>query len=294
MKKLSLLLFIFTSILFAGDSSEVSILLYFLIATIFLTLAYWIFMLKRKVQNIIEQYKEKEQLLFRQNRLVAMGEMMGNIAHQWKQPLNNIALLILNIENAHKKNQLSSEYLNNKVYAIEDTIEYMSQTIEDFSDFLSPNKEKHNFYINDSIEKAIELTSPSLIQNNIDIIFLDDDEYKLFGRKSELIQVIMILINNARDALIKDSNNNHKEIIINLSQKEHYIILTIKDNGLGIPTELINKIFTPYFTTNTNEKGRGLGLYMAKTIIESSSGTIDVKNDNGALFQIIFLSSEPL
>ena len=292
MKKIPLVLLIFTSISLASNNLEISSLLYLLISIVFLILSYWIIILKKQVYTIKKQYKEKEQIFFQKNRLTTMGEMMGNIAHQWKQPLNNIALLILNIHYAHRKNQLTSEYLNNKVYAIEDTIEYMSQTIEDFSDFLSPNKEKHNFYINDSIEKAIELTMPSLTQSNIDIIFLDNNEYELFGRKSELIQVMMVLINNARDALIKDINNKHKEITINLSREQEYIILSIKDNGLGIPEELINKIFTPYFTTNQNEKGRGLGLSMAKTIIEASFGTIDVKNENGALFQIKFLSSE--
>jgi signal transduction histidine kinase len=249
---------------------------------------YWIWVLRKKINNEQDKSAEQQQLLVREDRLSEVGSMMGNIAHQWKQPLNNIALLVLNIQNSYRKNQLTMEYLEDKVFAIEDTLEYMSQTIEDFSDYLSPRKAKHNFYINDSVEKAMELTMPTLNKSNIDIIFMAEDEYEFMGRKNELTQVLIILINNARDALIKDKENQDKIIEINLEEVEGKIQLTIQDNGLGVPKHLLDKIFEPYFTTNNDTKGRGLGLYMAKMIVEGLDGTIKTFNNKGAVFELEF------
>jgi len=249
---------------------------------------YWIWVLQKKINREQNNSAKQQQLLVREERLSEMGSMMGNIAHQWKQPLNNIALLILNIQNSYRKNQLTMEYLEDKVFAIEDTLEYMSQTIEDFSDYLSPRKKKHHFYINDSVEKAIELTMPTLNESKVDIIFLAEDEYEFIGRKNELTQVLIILINNARDALMKDVENQDKTIEIDLEKIEDKIKLIIKDNGLGIPKHLLEKIFEPYFTTNNDTKGRGLGLYMAKVIIEGLDGTIKVFNNKGAVFELEF------
>jgi len=221
-------------------------------------------------------------------RLATVGEMMGNISHQWKQPLNNISLLVLNIDNTFRKGKLTLEYLEDKVEAIEETIEYMTQTIEDFSDYLNPTRQKNRFYLSDSVEKAMELTMPSLNKSKVDIIFYDEDDCEFYGSKNELTQVLIILINNAKEALEKDSNNSDKLIKINLEQINKDYILTIQDNGLGIPIELFDKIFEPYFSTNEQTKGRGLGLYMAKKIIEERfNGKIKVSNDLGAVFKLI-------
>jgi C4-dicarboxylate-specific signal transduction histidine kinase len=249
---------------------------------------YWIWLLRKIINNEQNKRAEQQQLLVRDDRLSEMGSMMGNIAHQWKQPLNNIALLVLNIQNSYRKNQLTTEYLEDKVFAIEETLEYMAQTIEDFSDYLSPRKTKNNFYINDSVEKAMELTMPTLNKSRVDIIFMAEDEYKFMGRKNELTQVLIILINNARDALMKDTENQDKTIEINLEEHKEKIQIIVRDNGLGIPKHLLNKIFEPYFTTNNDTKGRGLGLYMAKMIVEGLEGTIKIFNDKGAVFELEF------
>ena len=252
----------------------------------------WALKERRRAITALKKERQKGEaqlkLLTREDRLSELGSMMGNIAHQWKQPLNNIALLVLNIQNSHRKNQLTSEYLEDKVFAIEETIEYMSQTIEDFSDYLSPTKEKQTFYLNDSVEKAIELTSPVLNRAKVDIIFLADDDFEYWGQKNELTQLLIILINNAKDALEKDTKNNEKAIEVNLTKEEHALILTVEDNGRGIPAELLEKIWEPYFTTNSDTKGRGLGLYMAKTLIEGLEGTIEVSNRKGACFKLSF------
>jgi len=220
-------------------------------------------------------------------RLATVGQMMGNISHQWKQPLNNISLLVLNIDNTYRKGNMTIEYMEDKVDAIEETIEYMAQTIEDFSDYLSPKRTKNSFYVSDSIEKAIDLTMPTLTQNGVDIILYTEDEYEYFGYKNELTQVVIILVNNAKEALIRDLNNSDKQIIINLEKIGDNLVLTIKDNGLGVPDDIKKKIFNAYFSTNEESKGRGLGLYMSTEIIQKQfNGTIGVHNDNGAIFTI--------
>lgn len=221
-------------------------------------------------------------------RLATIGEMMGNISHQWKQPLNNIALLVMNIDNTYRKGKMTVEYMEDKVDAIEDTIEYMSQTIEDFSDYLNPHRAKSSFYLSDSVEKAMELTMPTLTKSKIDIIFYDEDDYELYGRRNELTQVLIILINNAKEALLKDINNKNRSINITLEKIDKDFILTVSDNGLGVPSELLTKIFEAYFSTNEQTKGRGLGLYMAKKIInEGFNGKVELSNDNGAIFKLI-------
>lgn len=220
-------------------------------------------------------------------RLATVGEMMGNISHQWKQPLNNISLLVLNIDQTYRKGNMTLEYMEDKVDAIEETIEYMTQTIEDFSDYLSPKRSKQNFYINDSVEKAMELTMPMLNANAIDIVFYAEDDYEYLGRKNELTQVLIILINNAKEALMKDAKNTTKQIMIELEEEGQDLILKVKDNGLGISEKIKDKIFDAYFSTNENQKGRGLGLYMSKKIIvERFRASIFVKNDEGAIFTI--------
>ena len=221
-------------------------------------------------------------------RLATIGEMMGNISHQWKQPLNNIALLVMNIDNTYRKGKMTIDYMEDKVDAIEDTIEYMSQTIEDFSDYLNPHRVKSSFYLSDSVEKAMELTMPTLTKSKIDIIFYDEDDYELYGRRNELTQVLIILINNAKEALLKDINNKNRSINITLEKIDKNFILTVSDNGLGVPSELLTKIFEAYFSTNEQTKGRGLGLYMAKKIInEGFNGKVELSNDNGAVFKLI-------
>ena len=221
-------------------------------------------------------------------RLATVGEMMGNISHQWKQPLNNISLLVLNIDNTYRKGKMTLEYMEDKVDAIEETIEYMTQTVEDFSDYLSPKRNKSNFYVSDSIEKAMELTMPSLNKSKVDIIFYAEDDYEFYGRKNELTQVLIILINNAKEALLKDVRNKQKEIIINLEEDEKNILLSVKDNGLGVPDEIKEEIFKAHFSTNETSKGRGLGLYMSKKIIEEQfKGKLHLHNDEGAVFTIL-------
>jgi len=217
-----------------------------------------------------------------------MGEMMSNIGHHWRQPLNNIALLVLNIEKTHKKGKLTQHNLGKKIEEIEDNIEEMSNIIEDFKKYLTPIKNREEFSINYSIEMAIMLISSTLKHHDISINFEADNHYSYYGRKNELTQVLTLILDNAKDALIKDSNNSNRAINITLKKIEKEIIITIQDNGQGVSKDIMHKLFDPYFTTNHKTQGRGLSLYIAKmSILEEFNGVIDVYNsDGGAVFEL--------
>jgi nitrogen fixation/metabolism regulation signal transduction histidine kinase len=250
------------------------------VVTLFIS---WQILLKRKIEKEIE----KERQHFKQNRFIAMGELMCNISHHWKQPLSYIALMLLNIEKKHLKGQLNHEYLYKKLDIIEDTIDSMSQTLEKFTEQFTPTTKKSDFSINETIENAIKLLSFTLENHHIEILFKAENKVIYKGHKNELIQALIIVLNNARDALIKDSANQCKKIMVTLQQINGEIKITIKDNAEGISKEFLHKIFDPYFTTNHKTDGRGLGLYMAKVIVvEEFLGRIDVYNSNGAVFDI--------
>jgi C4-dicarboxylate-specific signal transduction histidine kinase len=247
---------------------------------------------KDKIEEEMQKRLEQERQQFRQNRLRAMGEMMSNIGHHWKQPLNNIAILVLNIEKNYRADKLTQSYLDEKIEAIEDTIEQMSSVVEDFKKYLTPTTKRELFSINYSIEIAIMLVSSTLKSHNIEIKFEADGDYNYYGRKNELTQVLTLIINNAKDALIKNSTNRERTITIKLKKIEEQIRIIIEDSGEGVPQDIIHKLFDPYFTTKHKTQGRGLSLYIAKMIIlEEFNGVIDVyNNSSGAVFELRLLN----
>ena len=260
-------------------------ILFFLLFILLLLL--FIFFLRRWIEKKVEQRIQEERLMFQQNRLIAMGELMSNISHHWRQPLNNIALLIMNIQKSHQTNNLTNEYFDEKIDDIEHTIEQMSHTLESFTYYLTPTKDNELFSINQSIKTTIQLLSPVFKKNNITINFDSQETYNYLGRKNEFTQVLIIILNNARDALLKESDISNKTISIDITQTDGTIQISIQDNGKGIPPELLHKVFDPYFTTYHKTQGRGLALYIAKMlIIEGFNGDINVLNNNGALFTI--------
>jgi len=262
--------------------------IFLLFFSLLLAIIYWNWQLKKKVEQEIASRLENERLLFRQHRLVAMGEMMNNIAHQWRQPINNINLLVLNIQNKYNTKKLTNKYLDEKVSTIEDTIEYMSQTINDFSTYLSPNKEKNTFSINHSITMATNLLLPLYKKNQITIDFPTTTLFQYFGYENEFIQVLIILLNNAKDALLKDKENKNKYILLTIEKSTTCTIIKISDNAQGISENHIDQVFDPYFTTSHKKQGKGLGLYIAKMIIEESfDGKITAENHtNGCTFTL--------
>jgi PAS domain S-box-containing protein len=237
-------------------------------------------------RTLLKEEKVKQQnILIQKSKMAAMGEMIGNIAHQWRQPLSQVSGLFFDIESAYDYKELDKKYLQNRVDEANDLLEYMSKTIDDFRNFFNPNSKKELFYLNEAIDNAVKIVKSTLTFHHIELIINIEEDYKIDGYKNEYSQAIMNIISNAKDILLEKNIKNPQIRIY--AQKNEKLCLHIEDNAGGIDDTIINKIFDPYFTTKY-EYGTGIGLYMTKMIIEEKmNGTIKVKNStNGAIFSI--------
>jgi len=235
----------------------------------------------------LSELKEKEELLFQKAKMADMGEMLGNIAHQWRQPLavNNTLISILKEKN--EREILKSDELSQKLREMENSIQYMSRTIDDFMHFYNPNKEKVIFSVSKVVKHALEITHPMQNKANIEIRFKNREGFYVNGYMNEYTQVLVSILTNAKDTLV------HREIKdayiqIDLLEADNSIVLKISDNAGGIEKENIHRIFDPYFTTKHKSMGTGLGLYISKMIIEKNMhGVLSVENNQeGATFNI--------
>ena len=237
-------------------------------------------------RTLLKEEKEKqEKILIQKSKMASMGEMIGNIAHQWRQPLSQVSGLFFDIESAYDYKELNKKYLQNRVEEANDLLEYMSKTIDDFRNFFNPNSKKEQFYIKEAINNAVRIVKSTLDFYQIELQIEVKEDYKIDGYKNEYSQAIMNIISNAKDILIeKNIGNPQIKIYVEKNKK---LTLCIEDNAGGIDKEIIDKIFDPYFTTKY-EYGTGIGLYMTKLIIEEKmNGLINVKNSkNGAIFSI--------
>ncbi|WP_129097374.1 sensor histidine kinase [Malaciobacter mytili] len=243
--------------------------------------------LQIEVEKEIKKQREQEQLLIQQSKLAAMGEMIGNIAHQWRQPLNALGLVMQNIQFAYQIGELDTDFMNKAVEKTNTLTTNMSKTIDDFRNFFKPNKTKSYFKINETIEKTIFLLESTFEHYNIKIQRDLAKDIELFGFSSEFSQSILNILSNAKDALIETTLEN-KKIVVKSYKKDETVIIEIEDNAGGIEDKIKDKIFEPYFTTKEEGKGTGIGLYMTKTIIENSMyGKLEVENTkDGAKFII--------
>jgi len=232
-----------------------------------------------------ESLRKKDALIHQQNKRASMGEMIENIAHQWRQPLAQINSYVWLIDK-NLKNQASKRDLYKQLDSIEDITDYMSKTIDSFRNFYDYNKEKDEFTPSTTIEKALSLIRNTIDKSGITMNLGTIKEAKVFGNEDELKQVLLIVLNNAMDAH-KYNHTKNPYISILVSENAHTIV--IKDNAGGIKKEIIDNIFDPYFTTKHTAQGTGLGLYMANSIIvDSFGGSISViNNGEGATFTII-------
>ena len=267
------------------------------------------FYLSKTINNIFINYKkridlevnnllEKEKLLIQQSKMATMGEMIGSIAHQWKQPLSIISMSngLLKI-NSEIKDFSTPQDITNAIKNIDHSVHNLSQTIDDFKNFFNPNKEKVVFNILDAFEDTFKLINSQFKNNDIEIV-QNIKKIELLGYKNELLQVLINLLKNSNEELIKKPNSMKKYIFISVDKDENKIIIKIKDNADGIPSDIINKVFDAYFTTKEKCGGTGIGLYICKQIIETSmQGEISVSNVKyeyegqnyvGAEFEIIF------
>jgi len=243
-----------------------------------------------RVKEAIRENSQKEQMLIQQSRLAAMGEMIGNIAHQWRQPLNALGLVVQNIYYTYESGNLDQAYLERSMNKSKKLTSLMSKTIDDFRNFFRPDKLKEVFSLSERVMSVSELISASYKNHNIIIeTDLDDKLYSL-GYPNEFSQVLLNLLTNAKDALI-EKNISNPTVWIRSFEDNDRVVLEIEDNAGGIEEGIIKKIFEPYFTTKDKAIGTGIGLYMSKMIIENNmGGAIGVYNGkNGAIFRIELL-----
>jgi signal transduction histidine kinase len=243
--------------------------------------------LQHLVEQEVNKNKEQQLLMLQQNRHAQMGELISMIAHQWRQPLNNLSLVNQVLITKYKKSKLDDESMESFKNNSSKQITLMSQTIDDFRDFFRDEKEKKYFSVNEAIQTVLSMTKDIYKKNGIEIDFVAAGSYKVNGLENTFGQALLNIINNARDALI-EKNIEEKRITILLTQEDDTVLIQIKDNAGGIPKKIIEKIFDPYFSTKQNKNGTGLGLYMTRVIInEQENASISVSNDaEGAVFSI--------
>ena len=240
-----------------------------------------------KIHKKNETLKMQTQLLMiNQSRLALMGEMIGNISHQWRQPLSQISSTLINLELYNERGKLSKERLEGGIRDAGEQVKFMSDTIEDFKNFFNPNMPKREFSAGEAIEQARKILNASLKKHVIDISVRIEENFTLYGNVNELIQVIINIINNAKEAFL-DVPLKRREIKIRSFLKQGERVITIENNASRIDEAQLDKIFEPHFTTK--QQGSGLGLYMSKMIIEKNGGSISAANsDEGAIFTIAF------
>lgn len=236
-------------------------------------------------KSMQSEKKNFKNMLLQQSRIAKAGEMIGNITHQFRQPLNNISYILMNINKSYQKDKLDKKYLDKKIEQAVSQLEYMSSTIDDFKDFYEPSKHKDTFLVKEAISQALTILSASIKQQriNLDVVLGDSEDIKVYGIKNELSQVILNLITNSIEAL---KSIEEPKILIKVTSNSAEVKIEVKDNGCGIKD--INSIFKPYFTTK--KKGFGIGLALIKTLIEDSfNGKIEVDSSKEGSSFTLFL-----
>jgi signal transduction histidine kinase len=241
--------------------------------------------LEKEVAQQVEQLNRQNIIMAQQARLASMGEMLGMIAHQWRQPLNSINSNIAVIQKIIQKTIPENSFLNQKLSNVTKQTKFMSETIEDFSKFFHPDKDTLHFNPCNTVKRALKLIELETMRISIQLNC--PQKLTLHSFENEYLQVVLSILHNAIENF-HAQNIESPTIILNLHQTNHNIILNIQDNGGGIQTTSLSSIFDPYFTTNHSGKNSGLGLYMAKLLVEESMrGKLSVINQNGgACFSI--------
>ncbi len=285
--------------------------LFWKILTPFLLLAFILFVsqyilreyntkLQKEVAQKVEELRQKDEILIKKYRMAAMGEMLGMIAHQWRQPLGAIssAVMGIKIKMASGKFDLDDKndreeflaFLERKHHSINNYVQYLSTTTDDFRNFFNPNKKKDTVSLTIPIENALNIVQIPMQNNGIEIVkeYQVDTELSLY--KNEIMQVVLNLLKNSEDNFLA-KNISDPKVTISTRSDGNTCIISICDNGKGIPEDIIDKIFDPYFSTKDEKTGTGLGLYMSKIMIEDHhEGILNVKNtENGVCFEIIFM-----
>ena len=233
-----------------------------------------------------KEIESKDELLIHQAKMATMGEMIGVIAHQLKQPLNVLSLYCNDVKDSYDLDEINDEFIEDFSKSTNEQITFLSQTIDDFRNFFNPSKEKRLFDIKDSIDKAVSLQGNQLGVYKVKLNLNVADE-KIYGVKSEFEQVVLNIINNSIDAF-EERNIENRVINIDVLTKGNYTVLIMEDTAGGVKTEHLEQLFDPYFTTK--EKGTGTGLYMVKLVVKTSfNGDLKISNTDSGLKYLIAL-----
>ncbi|MDO5045375.1 PAS domain-containing sensor histidine kinase [Campylobacter sp.] len=238
--------------------------------------------LERIVQEEIKKNEEKTKMLLVQSRLASMGEMLSNIAHQWRQPLNELSITLFKLKGyaGKEEEKFKSSYEHSK-----QIIKDMSNTIEEFRNFFNVDRERELFLPSISVKNAMQMVEKTYQKEGIELKLNLEDEAEILGFHSQLAQAVIILLSNSKDAM-KDKEGD-KFVTISIDIEDKFVIIKVLDSGGGIKDEIMDKIFEPYFTTKHPSTGTGIGLYMLKTIVENMNGIVSVQNTRlGVCFEM--------
>ncbi len=255
--------------------------------------------LELRIQEEVQKNREKDMQMLHQSRMAQMGELISMIAHQWRQPLNSIAATVLNVQThidlnkfdfkENKSREKLAEFTSNQFNNIDFYLSSLSETLDDFRNFYKPNKKAEMMSVGKPIQTALTIIKSSLSSNNITLIEKYNSNLELFLFKNELIQVFLNLLENSQDSF-KENPNVNSTITIETKDLDNGISIEFSDNASSIDEEIVEKIFDPYFSTKSDKKGSGLGLYMSKIIIEEHHrGSISAKNHEKGVGFIIFI-----
>ena len=235
--------------------------------------------LSAKVTEEIQKNEEKNRILIQQSRMASMGEMLENIAHQWRQPLSTISVCASGMELKKEMGILNDEDFYRSIDHIKQSTTYLSNTIDDFRNFFSKEKVFNKIDLANLIQKSLDLVAPTFNKHNI-IVVKKLNYIEFYSLENELIQVIMNILVNAKDALKEKINDNDSRLLfIEIKKNSSEIIIVLRDNAKGIDSDIIDKIFEPYFTTKHKANGTGIGLYMSQILTEKHlKGALKVKN----------------
>ncbi|QDF30148.1 sensor histidine kinase [Halarcobacter anaerophilus] len=248
--------------------------------------------LKREISQEIEKNHKNDKVLFKQSKMASLGEMLGNIAHQWRQPLMELSSVTMELQaKIELLGKVTNEEIIESIEKSNDIIQYMSQTIDDFRNFFAKDKKRVQFKITEQISSAINMINSSLKQHNIKLEIIVIKNSSIIGFKNEYSQVLINILSNAKDELVNRKIKDPK-ITLKIGEKEGKSIVEIEDNAGGIKIEPIDKVFEPFYTKD-KANGTGVGLFMSKLIVENNmDGRLLVKNSSkGAKFIIVIPKS---
>ena len=233
---------------------------------------------KKIILNNKNKQIEKDRILSQKLKMASLGEMLHNIAHQWKQPLSGISTTSSTLSLKCEMGTLEKDEVKESADTILNLTNYLSNTLENFRNFFKPTSDKKFFNIKETLNKSVQILESDLVSSSVHLKINCDNE-KVYGFENDIMQIFLNLINNAKDAFLDKNDTKEKYIFVDIYKKEEFVIVKIKDNAGGIKKDNMQRIFEPYFTTKHQYHGTGIGLYMVKEILEKHmNSTIEVKN----------------